>query len=116
MVAVYSETASCSLSRQQLQVLPEQIILAGSVGTDARFAKLRADQQELTALNNNISTMSMQMADMPEQRAALCGNDHFQCDRIRKLIEFIDDAGEENGHCLKPELHMVKRAVIVTRP
>lgn len=48
--------------------------------------------------------MSMQPADMPERRAALCGNDHFQYDRIRKLIEFIDDAGEENGHCLKPEL------------
>lgn len=92
MVAVYNEIASGSLSRQQLSVLPEQIIHAGNFGTDARFAKLRADHQELTALNNNISTMRMQLADMPERRAELCGNGYFQCDRMRKLIEFIDDA------------------------
>lgn len=98
MVAVYRETASGSLSRQQLRVLPEQIIHAGSFGTDARFTKLRADHQELTALNDNISTMSRPLADMPERRAELCGNGHFQCDHMRKLIEFIDDAGEENDY------------------
>lgn len=47
MVAVYRETASGSLSRQQLRMLPEQIIHAGSSGTDARFAKLRDDDQSL---------------------------------------------------------------------
>ncbi|EOU9718184.1 hypothetical protein ACOI70_002060 [Salmonella enterica] len=53
--------------------------------------------------------MSMRPADMPERRAELYGNSHFQRDRIRKLIEFIDDAGEENGHCLKPELQRLNR-------
>ncbi|EIY5517905.1 hypothetical protein MM424_003353 [Salmonella enterica] len=53
--------------------------------------------------------MSMRPADMPERRAELCGNGHFQRDRIRKLIEFIDDAGEENYHYLKPELQRLNR-------
>ncbi|ECC4968044.1 hypothetical protein M3T68_002504 [Salmonella enterica] len=53
--------------------------------------------------------MSRQLADMPEQRAELCWNDHFRCDRIRQLIGFIDNAGEENGHYLKPELQRLNR-------
>lgn len=53
--------------------------------------------------------MSMRPADMPERRAGLYGNGHFQRDRIRKLIEFIDDAGEENNHYLKPELQRLNR-------
>lgn len=75
---VYREIASSSLSRQQLWVLLEQIIHAGSFGTDARFAKLRADHQELAALNDNISTMSMQLAEMLERRTELSGNGHYQ--------------------------------------
>ena len=85
----------------------EQIIHAGSFGTDERFAKMRADHQELTALNDSISTMSMQLAEMLERRAELCENGHFGCERMLKLTEFIDDAGEGNGHYqfyLKPEL------------
>lgn len=46
---------------------------------------------------------------MQERRAELCGNDHFRCDRIRQLIGFIDNAGEENGHYLKPELQRLNR-------
>lgn len=91
---VYREIASSSLSRQQICVLLEQIIHAGSFGTDARFAKLRADHQELAALNDNISTMSMQLAEMLERRTELSGNGHFHCERMLKLTEFIDDAGE----------------------
>ncbi|EPD0208509.1 hypothetical protein ACR4U3_001103 [Salmonella enterica] len=53
--------------------------------------------------------MGMQLADMPERRAELYGNSHFQRDRMRKLIEFIDDAGEENYHYLKPELQRLNR-------
>lgn len=45
------------------------------------------------------------------------GNSHFRCDR--KLTEFIDDVGEENGHylcCLKPERQLLNRfALILTR-
>lgn len=107
MVVVYREIASSSLSRQQLWVLLEQIIHAGSFGTDARFAKLRADHQELAALNDNISTMSMQLAEMLERRSELSGNGHFHCERMLKLTEFIDDAGEGCGHYqlhLKPEM------------
>lgn len=107
MVWVYREIASSSLSRQQLWVLLEQIIHAGSFGTDARFATLRDDHQELTALNDSISEMSIRLAEMLERRAELCENGHFGCDRMLKLTEFIDDAGEGNGHyqlCLKPEL------------
>ncbi|ELN2578960.1 hypothetical protein RY966_004764 [Enterobacter kobei] len=107
MVVVYREIASSSLSRQQLWVLLEQIIHAGSFGTDVRFAKLRADHQELVALNDNISTMSMQLAEMLERRTVLSGNGHFHCERMRKLTEFINDAGEGNGHYqlyLKPEM------------
>ncbi|WP_188024599.1 hypothetical protein [Citrobacter braakii] len=107
MAVVYREIASSTLSRQQFWVLLEQIIYAGSFGTDARFAKLRADHQELTALNDDISAMSIQLAEMLERRAELCENGHFGCERMRKLTEFIDDAGEGNGHYLsflKPEL------------
>ncbi|MGQ3660657.1 hypothetical protein [Citrobacter braakii] len=107
MVVVYREIASSSLSRQQLWVLLEQIIHAGSFGTNARFAKLRADHQELAALNDNISTMSMQLAEMLERRTELSGNGHFHCERMLKLTEFIDDAGEGNCHYqlhLKPEM------------
>lgn len=67
MASVYREISTCSLTRQQLWVLLEQIIHAGSF----RFAKLRADHQELAALNDNISTMSMQLAEMLERRTEL---------------------------------------------
>lgn len=104
---MYREIASTNLSRQQFWILIEQIIHAGSFGTDKRFAQLRADHQELTALNDTISAMSIQLAEMLERRAALCENGHFACERMLKLTEFIDDAGEGNGHYLsylKPEL------------
>ena len=107
MVVVYREIASSSLSRQQLWVLLEQIIHAGSFGTDERFAQLRADHQELTALNDSISAMSQKLAEMLERRTELSENGHFHCERMRKLTEFIDDAGEKNDHYqlhLKPEL------------
>lgn len=107
MAAVYREIASSSFTRQQLWILLEQIIHAGSFGTDERFAKLRADHQELTALNDDISTMSMQLAELLERRAELCENGHFGCEHMLKLTEFIDDAGEGNGYYqsfLKPEL------------
>ncbi len=108
MAAVYREIASSSFTRQQLWVLLEQIIHAGNFGTDARFAKLRADHQELAALNDNISTMSMQLAEMLERRSALIDESgHFHCERMHKLTEFIDDAGEGNGYYqfhLKSEL------------
>ncbi|MCC4570368.1 hypothetical protein GT614_03420 [Enterobacter hormaechei] len=94
MVEVYREIASSSFSRQQLWVLPGQIIHAGSFGTDARFTKLRADHQELAALNDNISTMSIQLAEMLERRTELSGNGHFHCERMLKLTKFIDDSGE----------------------
>ena len=44
---------------------------------------------------------------MLERRTELSGNGHFHCERMRKLTEFIDDAGEKNDHYqlhLKPEL------------
>ncbi|MEL5428898.1 hypothetical protein [Serratia nevei] len=107
MVAVYREIASSNLSRQQFWILIEQIIHAGSFGTDERFATLRADHQKLTSLNDDISEMSIRLAEMLERRAELCENGHFGCDRMLKLTDFIDDAGEGNGHYqfyLKPEL------------
>ncbi|MBS3894439.1 hypothetical protein, partial [Serratia marcescens] len=107
MVAVYREIASGNFTRRQFWILLEQIIHAGSFGTDQRFAKLRADHLELTALNDNISTVSIQLAEMLVRREELCENGHFGCDRMLKLTEFIDDAGEGNGHYqfyLKPEL------------
>ncbi|CAI1207238.1 hypothetical protein [Serratia proteamaculans] len=108
MALVYREIASSNLSRQQFWILIEQIIHAGSFGTDKRFAQLRADHQELTALNDTISAMSIQLAEMLERRSALLDKSgHFACERMLKLTEFIDDAGEGNGHYLsylKPEL------------
>lgn len=68
-------------------MLPEQIIHADSFGTEAHFAKMRADHQELTALNDSISTMSMQLAEMLERRAELCENGHFGCERMLRLTE-----------------------------
>ncbi|MHA1053405.1 hypothetical protein [Enterobacter mori] len=107
MASVYREISTSSLTRQQLWVLLEQIIHAGSFGTDERFAKLRDDYQELITLNSDIRAMSQQLAEMLERRTELSGNGHFHCERMRKLTEFIDDAGEGNGHYqlhLKPEL------------
>ncbi|WP_336243245.1 hypothetical protein [Enterobacter cloacae] len=107
MAVVYREIASGNFTRQQFWRLLEQIIHAGSFGTDERFATLRADHQELVVLNDNISAMSMQLAEMLERRAELCENGHFGCDRMLKLTAFIDDAGEGNDHYqsfLKPEL------------
>ncbi|MFZ4169296.1 hypothetical protein ACEV60_11565, partial [Enterobacter ludwigii] len=112
MAVVYREIASGSFTRRQFWILIEQIIHAGSFGTDARFATLRADHQELVGLNDNISAMSMQLAEMLERRAELCENGHFGCERMLKLTEFIDDAGEGNGHYqfyLKPELQRLNR-------
>ncbi|EOW3238578.1 hypothetical protein AAIG28_23265 [Citrobacter freundii] len=52
--------------------------------------------------------MSMQLAEMLERRSVLIDKSgHFGCERMIKLTEFIDDAGEGNGHYpfyLKPEL------------
>lgn len=107
MAIVYREITLSNFTRQQPWVLLEQIIYAGSFGTDERFAHLRAAHQELTVMNDDISAMSMQLAEMLERRAELCENGHFQCARMHKLIEFIDDAGEGNGDYLsflKPEL------------
>lgn len=108
MALVYREIASSNLSRQQFWILIEQIIHAGSFGTDKRFAQLRADHQELTALNDDISEMSIRLAEMLERRSVLIDESgHFHCERMHKLTEFIDDAGEGNGHYqfhLKPEL------------
>ncbi|WP_143704288.1 hypothetical protein [Citrobacter sp. L55] len=107
MNSAYREIASHSLTRQQFWVPLEQIIHAASFGTDERFTALRDDYRELTALNDDISVISMQLAEMLERRSELCEYGHFQCDRMRKLTEFIDDAGEENGHYqfyVKPEL------------
>lgn len=112
MALVYREIASSNLSRQQFWILIEQIIHAGSFGTDARFATLRDDHQELTVLNDSISEMSIRLAEMLERRAELCENGHFGCGRMLKLTEFIDDAGEGNGHYqfyLKPELQRLNR-------
>ncbi|WP_235430925.1 hypothetical protein [Serratia marcescens] len=56
--------------------------------------------------------MSIRLAEMLERRAELCENGHFGCDRMLKLTEFIDDAGEGNGHYpfyLKPELQRLNR-------
>lgn len=108
MAVVYREIASGNFTRRQFSMLIVQIIHAGSFGTDARFATLRADHQELVGLNDNISAMSMQLAEMLERCSALIDKSgHFGCERMLKLTEFINDAGEGNGHYLsflKPEL------------
>ena len=108
MMAAYRESASRSCTRQQLWILLEQIIHAGSFGTGERFAQLRADHQKLTALNDDISEMSIRLAEMLERRSALIDESgHFHCERMHKLTEFIDDAGEGNGYYqfhLKSEL------------
>ncbi len=55
----------------------------------------------------------MQLAEMLERRSALIDKSgHFHCERMHKLTEFIDDAGEGNGHYqlyLKPELQRLNR-------
>lgn len=106
MALVYREIASSSLSRKQLWALLEEIIHASSFGTDARFAKLSAEHQKLTALNDNISEISIRLAEMLERRSALIDESgNFHCERMHKLTEYIDDAREGNGHylcCLTP--------------
>lgn len=107
MGSVYREIATPGLSRQQFWLLLELIVHAGSFGTEKRHAVLRADYQELTKLNKDISALSIRLSEMLERRSELSGNGHFHCKRMHKLTEFIDDAGEGNGHYLfhlKPEL------------
>ncbi len=108
MEAVYREIAALNITGGRLWLLLEQIIHAGSFGTEKRHAVLRAGYQELTTLNENISAMSIRLAEMLERRSTLIDESgHFHCARMHKLTEFIDDAGEGNGHYqfhLKPEL------------
>lgn len=108
MEAVYREIATSGITRQQFWLLLEQIVHTGSFGTEQNHAVLRADYEVLTKLNDDISEMSIRLAEMLERRSALIDESgHLHCERRHKLTEFIDDAGEGNGHYqlyLKPEL------------
>lgn len=110
---VYREIASLNITRQRLWLLLEQFVQTGSFGTEERYAELRADHQELTMLNEDISIMSIRLAEMLERRSSLLNHSgHFYCERMHSLTDFIDDAGEGNGHYqlyLKPELQPLKR-------
>lgn len=55
MEAVYREIATSGITRQQFWLLLEQIVHTGSFGTEQNHAMLRADYEELTKLNDDIS-------------------------------------------------------------
>ncbi|MEQ2019269.1 hypothetical protein ABLB90_22530 [Photorhabdus bodei] len=95
MATVYMEIATLNITGSRLWVLLEQLIHAGSFGTEERYADLRADYQELTRLNEDISIMSIRLAEMLERRSELLNHSgHFYCERMTSLTDLIDEAGQ----------------------
>ncbi|TDB42620.1 hypothetical protein [Photorhabdus khanii] len=62
MTSVYRELAALNITGPRLWVLLEQLVFAGSFGTEEQHTGLRADYQELTVLNEDISVISSQLA------------------------------------------------------
>lgn len=108
MTPVWEELADKGVSGTRLWLLTEQCILAAVEGESGEHAQMRAEYRELQALNEAISAMSIRLAQLIDERAALLNRSgHFYVERMLRLREFIDAAGFHNGHYrsrIQPEL------------
>ncbi|WP_337263630.1 MULTISPECIES: hypothetical protein [unclassified Serratia (in: enterobacteria)] len=98
MKAVYVELEEKKVTDLRLWVLLEQCVFAGGFGTADRHAALRADHRELQVLCEDISVMSIQLAQLIRRRSEILNNSGcFNVDRMLRLTDYIDEAGYENG-------------------
>ncbi|ECE0486501.1 hypothetical protein KX75_20235 [Salmonella enterica subsp. enterica] len=113
MQFVYRELAANGVTDIKLWNLLEQFIFSGTFSKEENHAELRADYDELTALNDSIGEVSTRLAEMIERRSEILNNSgHFHCDRMVSLPELIDEAGRGNAHYesfLRGELAPLKR-------
>lgn len=98
MQAVYAELGEMMLTTQQLWVFMEQCVFAGAFGTAEQHAALRAEHDELTSLNEEISIMSIKLAQRLRRRSDILNrNGSFSIDRIVRLTDYLDATSSENG-------------------
>jgi hypothetical protein len=113
MRPVYRELAENGVTDVKLWNLLEQFIFSGTFSREENHAELRADYDELTTLNDNISEACARLAGMLERRSEILNHSgHFHCERMVSLFDLIDEAGCGNAHYesfLRAELTPLKR-------
>ncbi|WP_324724470.1 hypothetical protein [Lelliottia sp. JS-SCA-14] len=113
MQPVYRELAANGVTDIKLWNLLEQFIFSGAFSKEESHAELRADYDELVALNDSISEASTKLAEMIERRSEIINQSgHFHCDWTYSLSDLIDEAGSGNAHYdgfLRDELQPLKQ-------
>lgn len=108
MAPVWEELAKKDVTGTRLWVLTEQCIMAAVEGESGEHEAIRADHRELQMLNDEISWMSIKLAQFLDARDALLNRSgHFHVERMLRLTDFINVAGKGNYlYCsrIKPEL------------
>lgn len=61
-------------------------------------SEIRDNYAELDELNEDISRFASILADKLERRDHLMNTSRFHCDRTYHILDFMDQAGEHNGH------------------
>lgn len=98
MKNVYAELKEKNVSDQRLWVLLEQCIFAGAFATESNHAALRADHRELQMLSEEISCAAIRLEMMLRRRSDILNKSgSFSIDRLVRLTDYIDEAGQENG-------------------
>lgn len=99
MQPVYRELAANGVTDFKLWILLEQFIFSGAFSKEESHAELRADYDELAALNGAISEASTRLAEMIERRPEILNQiGHFHCHWMYSLSDLIDEAGSGNAH------------------
>lgn len=113
MLSVYHELATKGVTGIKLWNLLEQIIFSGTFSKKENHAELRADYEELAALNDSIGEASTRLAAMIERRSEILNQSgHFRSERMVRLSDLIDEAGSGNAYYegfLRKELKPLKR-------
>lgn len=98
MKIVYAELQEKNVSGQRLWVLLEQCIFAGAFATESNHAALRADYRDLQILSEEISGAAIRLEMMLRRRSEILNRSgNFSIDRLVRLTDYIDEAGQENG-------------------
>lgn len=108
MAPVWEELAEKRVTGIPLWILIEQCILAAVEGESGEHNTIRAEYRELQTLNEEISAMSIRLALLIDERDALLNRSgHFHVERMLRLTDVIDAAGNDNylyRTRIKPEL------------
>lgn len=98
MKPVYAELQKKHVTECRLWTLLEQCIFAGAFATAGKHAALRADHIELQSLNGDISRTALQLEAMIRRRSDILNRSgSFTIDRLLHLVDFLNEAGRENG-------------------